>query len=109
MNLFIILIILLITVAITNSNTHENFSAKNNITDSNINDYIKKYLEKGIKGPLTIDGSVNITGNITSPTINNLDVKIKALQTNLNTTNTIGGGGMNQAAVANVKGSLFGF
>jgi hypothetical protein len=104
MNLFIILMILLIIIAISNCDTREDFWAKSvQITESNINKYITKYLQNSIKGPLIIDGGLDISGDITGRTISNLQAQINAIKNNANNANitsniggpTIQGGGIN--------------
>ena len=106
MSLFIILMILLIIIAISNCDTREDFWAKSvQITESNINSYITKYLANGISGPLIIDGSVDISGDITGKTINKLQGQITAVKNNANITSniretTVQGGGIINAVTA---------
>ena len=106
MSLFIILMILLIIIAISNCDTREDFWAKSvQITESNINSYITKYLANGISGPLIIDGSVDISGDITGKTINKLQGQITAVKNNANITSniretTVQGGGILNAVTA---------
>lgn len=93
MSLFIILIILLIIITISNSNTRENFASKKviEITESNIDKYITRYFaNNGITGPLTIDGSSTINGDISGLTIDKLVEKINMLYKKSNDSNAAG-------------------
>ena len=102
MSLFIILIILLIIITISNSNTRENFASKKviEITESNINKYITRYFANNdITGPLTIDGSSTINGDISGLTIDKLVEKINMLDKNQMTL-------MQQNIVGNAAGNI---
>ena len=113
MNLFIILMILLIIIAISNCDTREDFWAKSvQITESNIDKYITKYLQNSIKGPLIIDGGLDISGDITGRTISNLQAQINAIKNNANITSNIkestiqGGGILNAVTADRINGAI---
>jgi len=94
--------ILLIIIAISNCDTREDFWAKSvQITESNIDKYITKYLKDSIKGPLIIDGGLDISGDITGRTISNLQAQINAIKNNANITSNIGGSTIQGGGILN--------